>query len=66
MIGSRVGTSFPGNDYGLVRYTSTAIAHPGAVNLYNGTSRDITSAGTRSSASPSAAVAAPRVSFAAP
>jgi streptogrisin D len=43
-IGSRAGSSFPGNDYGIVRYTSTSISHPGAVNLYNGTSRDITGA----------------------
>ena len=48
VIGSRAGTSFPGNDYGIVRYTNTAIAHPGTVNLYNGTSRDITSAGNAS------------------
>lgn len=39
-IGTRTGTSFPGNDYGIVRYTSS-IAHPGAVG-----SQDITSAGT--------------------
>ncbi|GHJ45325.1 hypothetical protein Cs7R123_26670 [Catellatospora sp. TT07R-123] len=45
LIGARVGTSFPGNDYGLVRYDNAAIAHPGTVNLYNGTSQDITSAG---------------------
>lgn len=43
-IGPRAGTSFPGNDYGIVRYDST-IAHPGSVNLYNGSSQDITSAG---------------------
>ena len=29
-IGTRAGTSFPGNDYGIVRYTST-IARPGTV-----------------------------------
>ncbi len=44
VLGSRTGTSFPGNDYGIVRYTNTAIAHPGTVNLYNGSSQDITSA----------------------
>jgi streptogrisin D len=43
-IGPRTGTSFPGNDYGIVRYDST-VAHPGTVNLYNGSSRDITAAG---------------------
>jgi streptogrisin D len=40
-LGTRAGTSFPGNDYGIVRYTNTSIAHPGAVG-----SQDITSAGT--------------------
>jgi streptogrisin D len=45
VIGSRAGSSFPGNDYGIVRYTNTSISHPGMVNLYNGTSRDITGAG---------------------
>ncbi|HEY0169002.1 MAG TPA: S1 family peptidase [Jatrophihabitans sp.] len=43
VLGSRTGTSFPGNDYGIVRYTST-IAHEGTVNLYNGSTQDITSA----------------------
>jgi streptogrisin D len=45
VIGQRAGSSFPGNDYGIVRYTNTSISHPGMVNLYNGTSRDITNAG---------------------
>ena len=36
VLGTRAGTSFPGNDYGIVRYTSTA-AQPGAVHLYSGT-----------------------------
>jgi streptogrisin D len=40
-LGTRSGTSFPGNDYGIVRYTNTTIAKPGAVG-----SQDITSAGT--------------------
>jgi streptogrisin D len=44
-IGVRAGTSFPGNDYGLVRYTSLLTARPGSVDLYNGTTRDITAAG---------------------
>jgi streptogrisin D len=44
-IGPRVGTSFPGNDYGIVRYDNTGLSHPGSVYLYNGTSRDITAAG---------------------
>lgn len=40
-LGSRVGTSFPTNDYGIVQYTSTYTNHPG--NIANG--QDITSAG---------------------
>ncbi|HST67488.1 MAG TPA: S1 family peptidase [Mycobacteriales bacterium] len=40
LIGSRTNTSFPGNDYGLVRYTGTVTAS-GTVG-----SQDITSAGT--------------------
>jgi streptogrisin D len=40
VIGSRFGSSFPGNDYALIRYTAN-VARPGAVNLYNGTTRDI-------------------------
>lgn len=43
-IGTRTGTSFPGNDYGIVRYTSS-ISNPGAVNLYNGSTQDITGSG---------------------
>jgi streptogrisin D len=46
VLGSRAGTSFPTNDYGIVRYTNTAISHPGTVNLYNGSSQDITGART--------------------
>ncbi|MFJ5224821.1 S1 family peptidase [Streptomyces sp. NPDC088400] len=30
-IGPTTGTSFPGNDYGIVRYSNTSIAHPGTV-----------------------------------
>jgi streptogrisin D len=44
-LGTRAGTSFPGNDYGIVRYTGT-VSHPGNVDLYNGTTQDITSAGS--------------------
>jgi streptogrisin D len=44
VLGSRYGTSFPGNDYGIVRYTNSAISHPGSVNLYNGSTQDITTA----------------------
>jgi streptogrisin D len=44
-IASRVGTSFPGNDYSLFQYTATT-DRPGSVDLYNGTLRDIANAGT--------------------
>ncbi|PZF91480.1 S1 family peptidase [Micromonospora deserti] len=43
-LGPRAGSSFPGNDYGIVRYNST-ISRPGNVYLYNGSYRDITGAG---------------------
>jgi streptogrisin D len=45
VAGTRAGTSFPGNDYAIVRYTNGSLAHPGAVDLYNGTTQDIASAG---------------------
>ena len=40
-LGTRAGTSFPGNDYGIVRYTTTSVTISGAVG-----SQDITTAGT--------------------
>ncbi|WP_405796953.1 S1 family peptidase [Streptomyces sp. NBC_01506] len=43
-IGTRTGTSFPTNDYGIIRHSNPAAAD-GRVYLYNGTYRDITSAG---------------------
>ncbi|MET4924303.1 S1 family peptidase [Streptomyces sp. PSRA5] len=43
-IGTRTGTSFPTNDYGIIRHSNAAAAD-GRVYLYNGTYRDITSAG---------------------
>ncbi|MFC5724851.1 S1 family peptidase [Streptomyces gamaensis] len=45
-IGPTTGSSFPGNDYGIVQYTNRSIAHPSAVDLYNGRTQRITSAGT--------------------
>ncbi|TDB83952.1 trypsin-like serine protease [Micromonospora fluostatini] len=44
LLGTRAGTSFPGNDYGIVRHNNSANA-AGNVSLYNGTFRDITAAG---------------------
>ncbi|MFF2521387.1 S1 family peptidase [Streptomyces liangshanensis] len=43
-IGPRAGSSFPGNDYGLIRHTNPAAAD-GRVYLHNGTYQDITTAG---------------------
>ncbi len=42
-LGYRVGSSFPGNDYGIVRYNSS-VSKPGMVYLYNGSYQDITAA----------------------
>ncbi|MFF2774023.1 S1 family peptidase [Streptomyces sp. NPDC058052] len=44
LLGSRAGTSFPTNDYGIIRH-SNASAADGRVYLYNGSYRDITAAG---------------------
>jgi hypothetical protein len=43
-LGPTVGSSFPGNDYGIVRHDG-GVPHPGDVYLYPGT-QDITSAAT--------------------
>ena len=43
-LGSRTGTSFPTNDYGIVRYNTSYTNHPGSIA--NG--QDITSAGNAS------------------
>jgi streptogrisin A/streptogrisin B len=47
--GTRVGTTadsqFPGNDYGLIKLSSSA-ANDGRVDLYNGSYQDITTSGT--------------------
>ncbi|WP_432062735.1 S1 family peptidase [Streptomyces sp. S1] len=44
VLGTRAGTSFPTNDYGIIRH-SNASAADGRVYLYNGSYRDITGAG---------------------
>jgi hypothetical protein len=44
LLGNTAGSSFPGNDYAIVRYASSYTNHPGAVDLYNGSSQDITTA----------------------
>ncbi|MFE9599919.1 S1 family peptidase [Streptomyces hokutonensis] len=43
VIGQNEQSSFPDNDFGLVKYTSD-VAHPSAVDLYNGSSQAITHA----------------------
>lgn len=43
-IGENAGSSFPGNDYGIVKYSGDT-AHPSEVNLYDGSTRKITKAG---------------------
>ncbi|MFD5848514.1 S1 family peptidase [Streptomyces chartreusis] len=42
-IGSNETSSFPDNDYGLVKYTAE-VEHPSEVNLYNGSSQAISGA----------------------
>ncbi len=42
-IGTNEQSSFPDNDFGLVKYTSD-VAHPSAVDLYNNSSQTITHA----------------------
>ncbi|WP_433532554.1 S1 family peptidase [Micromonospora sp. CA-263727] len=46
LLGARAGSSFPGNDYGIVRYSNQSVVQPGNVYLYNGTYRDITASGS--------------------
>jgi hypothetical protein len=46
-IGTRAGTSFPGNDYGIIQHSNPAAAD-GRVYLYNGQYQDITNAGNAS------------------
>ncbi|GAA1594106.1 hypothetical protein GCM10009789_55240 [Kribbella sancticallisti] len=48
VLGTRYGTSFPGNDYGIVRYSTSYTNHPGNVYLYNGSYQDITASGNAS------------------
>ncbi|MFD0428277.1 S1 family peptidase [Streptomyces zhihengii] len=44
LLGTRTGSSFPTNDYGLIRHANASAAD-GRVYLYNGSYRDITTAG---------------------
>ncbi|MCP2339570.1 S1 family peptidase [Actinomadura rupiterrae] len=47
VLGTTAGSSFPGHDYGIVKYSSTPTDTQGGVDLYPGF-RDITSAATPS------------------
>ncbi|WP_338118303.1 S1 family peptidase [Streptomyces coryli] len=40
-IGPTTGTSFPTNDYGILKYTNTKVTHYGTINLYNGKTQQI-------------------------
>ncbi|UKY48219.1 S1 family peptidase [Streptomyces inhibens] len=37
--------SFPGDDFGIAKYTAADMVHPGEVDLYNGSTQSITKAG---------------------
>ncbi|MEO3763269.1 S1 family peptidase [Streptomyces sp. B8F3] len=43
-VGVTAGSSFPSNDYGLVRYTNTSVSYPGEVKGSGGAPVDITGA----------------------
>ncbi|MFB7499947.1 S1 family peptidase [Streptomyces sp. NPDC056161] len=43
VIGENEQSSFPGNDYGLVKYTAD-VGHPSEVDLYDGSAQEITGA----------------------
>jgi streptogrisin D len=44
-LGTDAGSVFPGHDYGLVKYASADTPHPSEVDLYDGSSQQITGAG---------------------
>ncbi|MEV8366461.1 S1 family peptidase [Streptomyces niveus] len=46
-IGTRAGSSFPGNDYGIIQHSNPSAAD-GRVYLYNGSYQEITGAGNAS------------------
>ncbi|TDD88956.1 S1 family peptidase [Actinomadura rubrisoli] len=45
LLGNKTGSSFPGNDYGIVKYAAAPTDTQGVVSLY-GSTQDITSAGS--------------------
>jgi hypothetical protein len=47
LVGTLVDSRFPRDDYAIVKYAS-GVSHPGTVNLYNGSTQDITSSGNAS------------------
>lgn len=46
VLGTRAGSRFPGDDYGIVRHTNRRVAKSGTVRLRGGRVRDITGPGT--------------------
>jgi streptogrisin D len=44
VIGENADSDFPGNDFGLVKFTAN-VDHPSAIDLYNGSTQAITRAG---------------------
>ncbi|HZX08445.1 S1 family peptidase [Kribbella sp.] len=48
LLGTTAGSTFPGSDYAIVKYSTSYTNHPGVVDLYNGSTQDITSAGNAS------------------
>lgn len=42
--GATEAYSFPGDDYGIIRYTNPSLSHPGEVHLGGGVLRDVTGA----------------------
>ncbi|GAA2411222.1 hypothetical protein GCM10010420_45130 [Streptomyces glaucosporus] len=44
-VGTAVESSFPGDDYAVIKYENPAVPHPAAVNLYDGRTQEIKSAG---------------------
>ena len=45
-VGITAGASFPDNDFGIIRYTNPAVAHPGEVSTGSGDAVDITGSAT--------------------
>ncbi|MEU8262784.1 S1 family peptidase [Micromonospora sp. NPDC048999] len=46
LLGTRAGSTFPGRDYGIVKYSNQSSVQPSNVYLYNGSYQKISSAGS--------------------